>query len=693
MDDGRAGVVCEKQTSSTSSPSKSVRELRQWLSEFGERNRVHYHDNKRQGRAAVGSSSSSASSSDVYRKIHAVENKFSASSTSSSSSSSSSSTPTTPTTPSTTTTSGSTSSSPKKKKKKPTTGGAATTTATTTTTTTAAPRSDASEQRTDDVAAAAAAAEDPKNGELLLAPPPPALLRTGPSSSSSSSSSGTGAVVDDSDSNNSHGGGEVFRRRSNFDDDEETCGRRTALVPAPSPVFRELGNSITRRSVVRQASSLPSKPKSDDDDAAAAGVVVAATMSPKELENYRVVAVEGAVPAAAAAFRTEDDDAEDYLWRQQQRTLQPTNRRDGFGCDRDLDTFSEPSWRGEVEPLPWEAIVLLPDDDPDYCGVDAFDAASSVGTGRHTDPGIITASASSVARRVANRIHPRRSKDDGDVHRRGNRKMKGGGGAPSITMGPLRRKLPLLLCKSTKAGEDFEFDPINVATSKASAIEAMPSDPLAVAPSILETSTPIQAGCAAPVPPIASGAWASTYRDSSSRTARDSALGVLSGRQGGEGYDGGGVVSIEDSATVSAASWNENNIVECRLDRIFEEEANILNREELGRIPSALTTVQEDIARGPRLRDAFSGTECSAPKGNVAYLDSNKNSQERVAVDDVVRQFGGVARRSAIQRRKEQLERKWAQDRPPAHVRKVKWQARGGAYKKKVVLDYTTTQK
>ena len=57
-------------------------------------------------------------------------------------------------------------------------------------------------------------------------------------------------------------------------------------------------------------------------------------------------------------------------------------------------------------------------------------------------------------------------------------------------------------------------------------------------------------------------------------------------------------------------------------------------------------------------------------------------------VAQVVRQFGG--KRSSVEIRKAQLQRKWAEQRAPTHTKKVEWQVcqATGTYKKKITLKY-----
>jgi hypothetical protein len=51
-----------------------------------------------------------------------------------------------------------------------------------------------------------------------------------------------------------------------------------------------------------------------------------------------------------------------------------------------------------------------------------------------------------------------------------------------------------------------------------------------------------------------------------------------------------------------------------------------------------------------------------------------------------VQKFGGRGKVTSVQKRKEELERKWAEDSVPKHTKKVEWHVSNGAYKKKVIL-------
>lgn len=55
-------------------------------------------------------------------------------------------------------------------------------------------------------------------------------------------------------------------------------------------------------------------------------------------------------------------------------------------------------------------------------------------------------------------------------------------------------------------------------------------------------------------------------------------------------------------------------------------------------------------------------------------------------VSATVKRLGCFLKPSTVQLRRQELERKWAEDRVPTHTKKVSWQASKGTYKKKVVL-------
>jgi len=102
----------------------------------------------------------------------------------------------------------------------------------------------------------------------------------------------------------------------------------------------------------------------------------------------------------------------------------------------------------------------------------------------------------------------------------------------------------------------------------------------------------------------------------------------------------------------------------------------------------------------PRLGEVF-GYETdrlnqeAASKVCLTYPLATNNDKDVLLpppkVSAVVRQFGGSAKKSGVQRRMEELEKKWAEDRVPNPVKKVTWEpsnGKKGTYRKKVVLDY-----
>ena len=68
-------------------------------------------------------------------------------------------------------------------------------------------------------------------------------------------------------------------------------------------------------------------------------------------------------------------------------------------------------------------------------------------------------------------------------------------------------------------------------------------------------------------------------------------------------------------------------------------------------------------------------------------LPEKQSSTAESSVTKVVRQFGGRAeKRSVVQRSREALQRKWAEEKQPTHSKKVQWQVCNGRYQKKVTL-------
>ena len=97
---------------------------------------------------------------------------------------------------------------------------------------------------------------------------------------------------------------------------------------------------------------------------------------------------------------------------------------------------------------------------------------------------------------------------------------------------------------------------------------------------------------------------------------------------------------------------------------------------------------------------ARSSVSLAAKSDNCVDNDSSsRNKKSSVVVDGAavslaITRFGHKAKsqkKSAVQLRREQLEKKWAEDRAPVDSmsRKVKWHAANGCYKRKVILDYS----
>lgn len=120
--------------------------------------------------------------------------------------------------------------------------------------------------------------------------------------------------------------------------------------------------------------------------------------------------------------------------------------------------------------------------------------------------------------------------------------------------------------------------------------------------------------------------------------------------------------------------------LDTRLNSIFAEETKKMNHQ-------AVVNAQYGLAH--RYASLMGGdwNRTTAPSKHTTSRDVDRRSPPPPVSSFGV---GRALKKGAIERRKEELERKFAENRPPAHVKKVKWQVsnKGGGYKKKVYLDY-----
>ena len=368
------------------------------------------------------------------------------------------------------------------------------------------------------------------------------------------------------------------------------------------------------------------------------------TLDSKALEDYRVVSI--------------------------QKLLEPPQaqpRRPSFSSSwDDFDDFSEPGFNNSWHPnVRQRSLVDGWCDDED----DEKDAVS-IASGTFTDPGT-----NSLSRQLARRLK-KSSKLRGDTNKQKATRM-------------FRRKLPLLLCKSVK---DNATEPC-LSTR---------------APTLFDMAV---ASAGEPIPPARAQMTETTARSESphttnmhnaslfqGKTLTSNTLDLLCGSHHVE-QSKYHCTSISDGETVS--TWSEDSgqpsiapgAIDARLGAVFAQEMQFENEKVMAaRAASRQATRLLEGKDDPRLEQPLLATNwnASASSYSTAQAREHKPAREEASVTAVVQRFGGASRKTAIQRRKEELEKKWAADRAPFHVKKIKWQVcqRSGAYKKNVVLDF-----
>jgi hypothetical protein len=140
---------------------------------------------------------------------------------------------------------------------------------------------------------------------------------------------------------------------------------------------------------------------------------------------------------------------------------------------------------------------------------------------------------------------------------------------------------------------------------------------------------------------------------------------------------------LSEDATVS--TWGEDSVFpsighDANLADIFAEE---LEMDQRGK--SVNKKVTKSASQSPA---STARTDTTTRSGSSV----KKLTPPRSEISHVIERFGGKAKsykKSAVQIRREELEKKWAADRLPTHRRKVKWSSNNGTYKKQVTLDYS----
>jgi hypothetical protein len=369
------------------------------------------------------------------------------------------------------------------------------------------------------------------------------------------------------------------------------------------------------------------------------------TLDSKALEDYRVVSIQKLLEPP-----------------------QPQPRRQSFSSSwDDFDDFSEPGFNNSWHPNVRQRSLVDGWSDHE----DEEKDAVSVASGTFTDPGT-----NSLSRQLGRRLK-KSSKLRGDTNKQKSKGM-------------FRRKLPLFLCKSVK---DNETEPC-LSTR---------------APTLFDMAV---ASAGEPLPPAREQMTETTARSESPPTTHmynaslfqgniltSNTLDLLCGSHHLE-QSKYHCTSFSDGETVS--TWSEDSgqpsiapgAIDARLGAVFAQEMHFENEKVMSaRAANRQTTRLLEGKDDPRLEQPSVATKLNASArsySTAAQASEHKPAREEASVTAVVQRFGGAAKKTAIERRKEELEKKWAADRAPFHVKKIKWQVckRSGAYKKHVVLDF-----
>lgn len=134
------------------------------------------------------------------------------------------------------------------------------------------------------------------------------------------------------------------------------------------------------------------------------------------------------------------------------------------------------------------------------------------------------------------------------------------------------------------------------------------------------------------------------------------------------------VVREDSSSHRGLAGWSDDGhqSFDATMGEIFAEEMRRLDLDD--------KMVQEATS------SKLAGTKESTTETLVTPSLTARQTTKTSSVTETVQQFGGSGKRNAVQRRREALERKWAEEKLPTHSKKIKWQVCNGTYKKKVTL-------
>ena len=103
----------------------------------------------------------------------------------------------------------------------------------------------------------------------------------------------------------------------------------------------------------------------------------------------------------------------------------------------------------------------------------------------------------------------------------------------------------------------------------------------------------------------------------------------------------------------------------------------VVHSQEDSTVSSTWSSVEEYRFQDATMGDIFA---------EEMYRQDYRDCKKPALVSATVEKFGGSAKKSSVQRRREDLERKWAEDRPLTHEKKFRWHGSNGKYKRKVTL-------
>jgi len=390
----------------------------------------------------------------------------------------------------------------------------------------------------------------------------------------------------------------------------------------------------------------------------------------KELENYRIVSIQKLLEVPVAR-----------------------PHRQSFSSWDDFDDFSDP-W---TNPSLWHPIArqrsLLDGDISDHKDQEEEQDAISVAA---TDPGM-----HSLSRQLARRLTKSSKTRDNTIKQK--------------SVGMFRRKLPMLLCKSAKDNQDDAADILSAKKPPTLFEIALASsgEPMSVQKK-QEIMEAVQRRNRSP--PATQMHSASIFQG---KTLTSNTLDLLCGNKTEPPrYHR---TSMSEEGTVS--TWSEDSgqpsiapgALDSRLGEVFAEEAELDNHqilsEQAKRRQEAFCVLElnrssdiDPLSFQPRQEEPSGEHKSIQPSRslknwqvtpaarvhNYSPTDVSVLPSQPTSITSAVRRFGGGARNSAIERRKEELERKWAAERAPFHVKKVKWQVcqRTGTYKRQIILDF-----